>query len=296
LAQATFFKSSPFQSTGLGKMVRARRSPSLVIPLVLLYCAGSCCLSFLLAPQALPAVPRGARRCHVALRAKGDEIVDVEVVALAKLEQDIEKQIQEAEEADKPNRVRDLARLLVLTRASAAAAAWQTTSELRDAVSSTVADSLSEFVGKDDYDINDVANEVETKLTAAVETLDNIYLTAEAAKAAPEGSTPIVLSEVVGPVTGQIKEGTKEAVLAFTGKEDYKFGDISKEAAVRAQNAIGNLLGSEEYEFGDLTRAAMGKAKDAVTSFTGKEDYKFGDVTKTVLKNVLDWMEKDEKK
>mmetsp|Transcript_6777 Transcript_6777/g.11916 ORF Transcript_6777/g.11916 Transcript_6777/m.11916 type:complete len:277 (+) Transcript_6777:75-905(+) len=276
-------------------MARTRRSPSRFIPLVALVIAGHCCLSFVLSPVPSPALPRGGRATRLTLRAK-DDVVDVEVVALTRLEQDIEKQIQEAEAAEKPDKVRDLARLLVLTRASAAAAAWQATTELRDAVSTSVADSLSEFVGKEDYDINDVASKVEAKLTKAVETLDNVYLTPESAKSAPEGSTPIVLSEVVGPVTGQIKEGTKEAVLAFTGKEDYKFGDISKEAAIRAQNAIGNLLGNEEYQFGDLTKSAINKAKDAVTSFTGKEDYQFGDVTKTVLKNVLNWMEKDEKK
>ena len=50
--------------------------------------------------------------------------------------------------------------------------------------------------------------------------LDNVYLTADAAKNAPEGSKVIILTDVVRPVAGQMKEAGKEAVLAFTGKED----------------------------------------------------------------------------
>ena len=57
-------------------------------------------------------------------------------------------------------------------------------------------------------------------MTSAESKLDNVYLTAEAAKAAPAGSKVIVLTDVVRPVAGQMKEAGKEAVLAFTGKED----------------------------------------------------------------------------
>jgi len=273
-----------------------RRSPSL-LPLAVLLLAGYCSLSFVTCPSA-----RGpARGTRLVLQAKDDGVVDVEVVALSKLEQDIEKRIAEAEKEEKPGRVRDLARLLVLTRTSATAAAWQATTELRETVSTSIADSLREFVGKEDYDINDVAAKVESKVASAVEGLDNVYLTSASAEKAPDGSKPIVIQEIVGPVAGQIKEGTKEALVAFTGKEDYKFGDISKEAATRAHAAISNLVESDEYkELSDKTKEAMSKAKDAakdaLTNFTGKEDYKFGDVTKTVLRNVLNWMEKDDDK
>ena len=57
-------------------------------------------------------------------------------------------------------------------------------------------------------------------MTSAVSKLDNVYLTADAAKNAPEGSKVIILTDVVRPVAGQMKEAGKEAVLAFTGKED----------------------------------------------------------------------------
>ncbi|CAE7487851.1 unnamed protein product [Symbiodinium sp. CCMP2456] len=142
------------------------------------------------------------------------------VTALAKLEKDIEAKIEEADKAEDNSRKSELARLLVLTRTSAAATAWQMTKELKTEVGTSVAAAISEFVGKEDYNIEDVTATVEEKVTSAVKKLDNVYLTADAAKAAPEGSSPIILSEVVKPVAGQIKEGAKEAALAFTGKEE----------------------------------------------------------------------------
>ena len=45
----------------------------------------------------------------------------------------------------------ELARLLVLTRTSAAATAWQMTKELKTEVGTSVAAAISEFVGKEDY-------------------------------------------------------------------------------------------------------------------------------------------------
>jgi len=225
------------------------------------------------------------------------EVVDVEVASdLVKLEEDLEVQIQLAEKEKDQSRLTRLSRLLVLTRTSAAATAWQTTKELKSQVSTSVAAAIRDFVGKEDYDINDVAGKVEERLSSAVEAMDNVYLNAEAAKAAPEGTTPIILTDVVRPVVGQMKEGTKEAVLAFTGKEEYKFGDISKEAANRAKTAVANLLGKEEYKFGDVTKAAVNKAMEAITSFTGKEEYKFGDITKSLLRGALNYLEKDDEK
>eukprot|EP00913_Durusdinium_trenchii_P020777 g19517.t1 len=246
-------------------------------------------------------VSTGARpqlRTQRVARKAEPEIVDVEASALVKLEEDIEAQIQKAEADQDGSRLTRLSRLLVLTRSSAAATAWQTTkdrvAELKSKVASSMASAISEFVGKEDYDINDVATK--ESVSSAVTKLDNVYLTAEAAKAAPEGTTPIILTDVVRPVAGQMKEAGKEAVLAFTGKEEYKFGDISKEAAKRAKSAVANLLGKEEYKFGDVTKAAVNKTMDAIGDFTGKKDYKFGDITKTLLRKALNFLEDDDEK
>lgn len=257
------------------------------------------CLSFV--PLGLGARPIAHRswRCQaltVLRRAEAEQVEVVRSMALAKVEDDIEAKISEAKQQNDNKKVTELARLLVLAKASEATAAWQSTEELRDAVGQGIADTLADFVGKEDYDIQDVAGAVDEKVGKAVSKLDNVYLDEAAAASAPPGSNPVVLSKVMNPVVDSMKEETKEAVAAFTGKEEYEFGDISKEADRRAKNAIATMLGKEEYEFGDLSKAAAGKVMDAVTSFTGKEKYQFGDVTKTVLKKALDFLEGDEEK
>ncbi|OLQ14697.1 60S ribosomal protein L34 [Symbiodinium microadriaticum] len=269
-------------------MARSLRRPG-TLPLTLALVALALYSAPSFVPNAAPTL-RGSPRPQRIVRYADPE----EVTALAKLEQDIEAKIEEADKAEDNSRKSELARLLVLTRTSAAATAWQMTKELKTEVGTSVAAAISEFVGKEDYNIEDVATKVEEKVTSAVKKLDNVYLTADAAKAAPEGSSPIILSQVVKPVAGQIKEGAKEAALAFTGKEEYKFGDISKEAAARAKVAVATLLGKEEYQFGDVTKAAVNKAMDKIADFTGKDSYKFGDITKTLLRKTLDYLEKDD--
>ena len=44
---------------------------------------------------------------------------------------------------------------------------------------------------------------------------------------------------------------TTEGVANFTGKADYKFGDITT-------TAFKNYTGKDEYEFGDVTKKLMG--------------------------------------
>eukprot|EP00929_Paragymnodinium_shiwhaense_P109460 TRINITY_DN75896_c0_g1_i1.p1 TRINITY_DN75896_c0_g1~~TRINITY_DN75896_c0_g1_i1.p1 ORF type:complete len:299 (+),score=44.97 TRINITY_DN75896_c0_g1_i1:56-952(+) len=72
----------------------------------------------------------------------------------------------------------------------------------------------------------------------------------------------------------------REGVLDFTGKSDYRVGDITQAAFARfAQTtamSVANYTGKDEYHFGDITKASVAK-------FTGKEDYEFGDITKTAV-------------
>lgn len=242
---------------------------------------------------------RGGRRPHaVALRAEAEplEAEVVESSALVDLQRDIEADIASAQEAKDTDRITRLARLMVLAKAGEGAAAWQATEGLRKTIDESIAATLRDFVGKDDYDLADVAAEVDRRVSEAVKALDNVYLTPEAAASAPPGSNPVILSDVMAPVVDQVKVGAKEAVLAFTGKEEYEFGDITKEAARRAGKAIATVLGKEEYEFGDISRTAAGKVKDAVKDLTGKEEYQFGDITKAVLRNTLNFLEGGEKR
>jgi len=232
---------------------------------------------------------------RIVLRADAKDAEVVRSSALMKVEDEIEAKIKLAEEAGDQTKITELARLLVLTKASEGAAAWQETEELRGVVGDSIAATLEEFVGKENYDIKDVAAAVDAKVGTAVSSMNNVYLTAEAAKNAPEGSNPVILTDVMAPVVDEMAMGAEEAALAFTGKEEYKFGDISKEANARAQKAIANVLGKEEYKFGDISKAAANKMMEGVASFTGKEKYQFGDITKTALKGALSWLEGDDK-
>eukprot|EP00930_Biecheleria_cincta_P001430 TRINITY_DN102574_c0_g1_i1.p1 TRINITY_DN102574_c0_g1~~TRINITY_DN102574_c0_g1_i1.p1 ORF type:complete len:287 (-),score=77.59 TRINITY_DN102574_c0_g1_i1:115-975(-) len=278
------------------RLLSRRRSSMLTLATA---CAIACCTSHLVFLSAVSTL--SGHRMHRMRRcaAEDPKVVDAEIIrspALARLEEDIETKMAVAREQSDSKRLTELARLLVLAKASEGAAAWQVTAELRETVADTIATALSEFVGKEDYDIQDVAAVVDKKVGAAVSKLDNVYLTKEAAASAPPGTNPVILSEVMAPVVDEMKESAKESVLAFTGKDDYEFGDISKEADRRAKAAIAKLLGKEEYKFGDISKAAAAKAMDAVTSFTGKKDYEFGDVTKTLLRGALNFLEGDDKK
>ena len=61
----------------------------------------------------------------------------------------------------------------------------------------------------------------------------------------------------------------------FTGKEQYTFGDISRELESRRAAWVQEFTGKSDYQFGDLT-------KTFVSNFTGKGEYQFGDITKRV--------------
>lgn len=70
-----------------------------------------------------------------------------------------------------------------------------------------------------------------------------------------------------------IREQTKKSVREFTGSDDYKVGDLSKEIDQRVKASVAELRGKEEYELGDLTLALDKIAKDEVMKMTGKDTY-----------------------
>ena len=57
-------------------------------------------------------------------------------------------------------------------------------------------------------------------------------------------------------------------------------GDLSREIAKQIKAGIANFTGKSDYQFGDIT-------KNAVSKFTGKDDYKFGGVTKKLMGNLF---------
>ncbi len=83
-----------------------------------------------------------------------------------------------------------------------------------------------------------------------------------------------------------VRESLKKNVRDFTGKEEYKIGDISKEADARVKEAVAQMRGKEEYELGDLSIALDAIAKDEVCKLTGKDEYEFGDLSVELDKRV----------
>ena len=87
------------------------------------------------------------------------------------------------------------------------------------------------------------------------------------------------LAEVVrSAVVEDLKKNTSE----FTGKDEYKIGDIFKELDARVKDAVSDMRGKEEYELGDLSVVLDEVAKDAVCELTGKDEYEFGDLSKNI--------------
>ena len=109
------------------------------------------------------------------------------------------------------------------------------------------------------------------------------------ARTHPQASLP-----QAGDLTREISKRAKASAIEFTGyaaasslkpsidpgsakhaltthaatrsREDYSFGDVSRELNKRRSEWVTGYLG-KEYEFGDLT-------KKFVSDFTGKDDYK----------------------
>jgi len=76
-----------------------------------------------------------------------------------------------------------------------------------------------------------------------------------------------------------VRESLKKNVRDFTGEDDYKIGDLSKETDARIKDEIAKLRGKEEYELGDLSLAIDAMVKEEVCKATGKDDYEFGDLS-----------------
>lgn len=231
---------------------------------------------------ALPLPERVARSSSVVTRRA--EPVDAEVVgagdgdaALVRLEENIKLQIEKAQADGNPDRLRDLARLLVLAKTAEGIVLKEGATDASSTVKSAVAESLASFVGKDDYDFNDVASEVKVRTVSAATKLRS-----------KAGSAVAALDDVyLEDIANEMALASQAAVARFTGKESYEFGDISNEIDTRAKTAIASFTGKEDYQFGDITKEALKRGGSAVKDFIGKDEYQFGDITKTVFKNIF---------
>jgi len=76
-----------------------------------------------------------------------------------------------------------------------------------------------------------------------------------------------------------MRESLKKNVREFTGSDDYKFGDVSKEADKRIKEEVAKLRGKEDYELGDLSIVIDEMVKEEVCKLTGNDEYVAGDLS-----------------
>lgn len=106
-------------------------------------------------------------------------------------------------------------------------------------------------------------------------------------------------------------EDVKRQLRTFTGKENLKVGDLSKEVDRRVKDKVAKLRNKSEYELFDLTLAMDEIAKNYTETLTGKpyepddlsieldkrikakvaefcskDTYEFGDLTKEVMRRI----------
>ena len=80
------------------------------------------------------------------------------------------------------------------------------------------------------------------------------------------------VQEVGTRLAERAAQGIADGVRSYTGKDSYKFGDLTEETVHR-------ITGKDDYRFGDLSRSAL-------KSVTGKEGYEFGDITKGLFRKL----------
>ena len=69
-----------------------------------------------------------------------------------------------------------------------------------------------------------------------------------------------------------LRESIKGGVRDFTGKDDYKVGDLSKAADDKIKAAVAEMRGKDEYELGDLSIAIDKIVKEEVCKLSGKDE------------------------
>jgi len=89
-------------------------------------------------------------------------------------------------------------------------------------------------------------------------------------------------------ITTAVREDLKKSARDFLGKDDYAFGDMSKEIDARVKLEVARLRDKDEYELGDLSLVLDQVAKDMVCKYTGKGsgEYEFGDLSVEIDKNI----------
>jgi hypothetical protein len=62
-------------------------------------------------------------------------------------------------------------------------------------------------------------------------------------------------------------------------KKGYQFGDLT-------ERLINGVTGKDDYKFGDLSKWLDSQAKQKAKEFTSKEEYKFGDISREMVRKI----------
>ena len=84
-----------------------------------------------------------------------------------------------------------------------------------------------------------------------------------------------------GSITKGFLKKTASTIQDVTGKEEYVFGDLTK-------NVVRKFTGNDNYQWGDITTELVSKGGSIVSNFTGKEEYVMGDISKEIIRKVSD--------
>ncbi|CAE8627639.1 unnamed protein product [Polarella glacialis] len=74
----------------------------------------------------------------------------------------------------------------------------------------------------------------------------------------------------------------------LTGKDSYKFGDLSSWFGGVLEKKACEITGKDDYQFGDVSRFVDSAIKEKVCEMTGKDSYQFGDITSEVARRIRD--------
>jgi len=101
-------------------------------------------------------------------------------------------------------------------------------------------------------------------------------------------------------ITTAVREDLKKSARDFIGKDEYAFGDLTKEVDARVKAEVARLRDKDDYELGDFSLLLDQVVKDTVCEYVGKDagEYEFGDLSiqidKTVKQSVATFCGKEQ--
>mmetsp|Transcript_23670 Transcript_23670/g.40347 ORF Transcript_23670/g.40347 Transcript_23670/m.40347 type:complete len:367 (+) Transcript_23670:72-1172(+) len=149
---------------------------------------------------------------------------------------------------------------------------------------------VNKFTGKDAYKVGDLSKELLRRVASGDFTMDDLFMLLkalaifEASISSVSGALPVKLlidllnfslaNDVAGKVSSALAiELDKRLKGALLGDENYKLGDATKRTIAGAVKAY---TGKDEYSFGDITNTVVSSFAEEDTSKTVKDRPKIG--------------------